>query len=257
MARQRAIYQRIADELRADITAGTLREDMRLPTEAELAQRWKTSRATAVQGLKVLVNEGLIVADRPRGYFVRKRRPMVYRPQAEFRIPEPDADIFRQRIADEQDSREPSQKIEVAISSPSKTVQRRLHIDAKTAVAVRRRMRSIDGDPFNLNDSHVPLSLVEGTDWMSPEDVPRGTNRVLAELGYEIIHSVDEIMVRMPTPEESSRLALGPGTPVAEHIVTGYARRDGRETPVQVTVNILPGDRHVIIYDRVREGESA
>jgi DNA-binding GntR family transcriptional regulator len=117
---------------------------------------------------------------------------------------------------------------------------------------VRRRTRRLDGEAYNLNDSYVDLKLVEGSEWMTPADVARGTNEVLAELGKELVRALDEIYVRMPTPDEVRRLKLGPGTPVAEHVVTTFAA-DG--SPVQVTLNVVPGDRHVIVYERVKNAE--
>ncbi|NJQ13509.1 winged helix-turn-helix domain-containing protein, partial [Streptomyces bohaiensis] len=83
MAARRPLYQRIADELRSEITAGALHPGGKLPSEGEIAAKWETTRSTAVAGLRVLVHEGLIVADRPRGYFVRRWEPMIYRPQRE------------------------------------------------------------------------------------------------------------------------------------------------------------------------------
>jgi GntR family transcriptional regulator len=242
------IYQRIADDLREQITDGTLPPGAQLPTEAELREQYGTSaRSTVRQGLALLVNEGLIVPLRPRGYFVREIKPMVYRPQAEFRQKPPAVDIFTHLVAD--DGRRASQDIEVAIVQPPKQVQRRLGLPPDHSVATRRRTRRLDGEPYNLNDSYVDLALVEGSEWMNPADVTRGTNQVLAELGKGLVRALDEIYIRMPTPEEVRRLQLGPGTPVAEHIATGFAE-DG--TAVQVTINIVPGDRHVIVYERAR-----
>jgi GntR family transcriptional regulator len=55
------------------------------------------------------------------------------------------------------------------------------------------------------------------------------------------------IYVRMPTPDEAKRLDLTAGRPIAEHIITGY---DEDDRPARCVLNILPGNRHVIIYDR-------
>lgn len=49
----------------------------------------------------------------------------------------------------------------------------------------------------------------------------------------------------MPTPEETSRLGISTGTPVAEHIRTGYTAED---RPVRVMVSIVPGDMLVLQY---------
>ncbi|WP_199578108.1 GNAT family N-acetyltransferase [Streptomyces sp. CRB46] len=248
--RARALYQRIADELRAQITDGPLGPGDRLPTEAEIAAKWDTTRSTAVQGLKVLVNEGLIISDRPRGYFVRSRRPMVYRPQGEFRKRplSPEMDQFLTQMTEE--GREASQHIEVKVEAPSRQIRERLQLQEGELVAVRRRVRFIDGVPYNTNDSHFPLALVQNSEIMNPDDIARGANVVMAELGYEQVRALDEIHVRMPTPEEADRLQLGPGTPVAVHLCTGFTH-DGK--PVRAVVNVLPGDRHVITYERSRE----
>ncbi|WP_329169406.1 GntR family transcriptional regulator (plasmid) [Streptomyces sp. NBC_01267] len=244
------IYQRIADDLRKQIADGSLPPGSKLPTEAELRETYGTSaRSTVRQGLTLLVNEGLIVPQRPKGYFVREIRPLVYRPQGEFRRKPPEVDIYAHLLAAEGDERSPSQDIEVSIVQPSRIVQERLQLDDRQLVAARRRTRRLDGEPYNLNDSYVALSLVEGTEWMTPRDVARGTNQVLAELDKELVRALDEIYVRMPTPEEVRRLQLGPGTPVAEHVVTTFAT-DGE--PVQCTLNVVPGDRHVIVYERTK-----
>lgn len=246
-SKPRALYLRIADKIRAEISDGTLAPGARLPTETEIAKHWDTTRSTAVKGLGVLINEGLIVADRPRGHFVRARRPMVYRPQSEFRRRplSPEMDAFITQLSDE--GREASQTIEVAIVQPNPHVRERLQLEEGQLVAVRRRVRFIDGTPFNTNDSYFPLELVQGSEIMDPKDIARGANVVLTELGHEQVRAIDEIHIRMPTPEEVERLHLGPGTPVAMHAVTGYTAA-GR--PVRTVINCLPGDRHVITYER-------
>jgi GntR family transcriptional regulator len=73
---------------------------------------------------------------------------------------------------------------------------------------------------------------------------------VLADHGYPEQRAIDEIYIRMPNPEEIHRLQLASGTPVAVHLVTGYTAED---RPVRCDVFVLPGDRHVIVYERVHE----
>ncbi|WP_255346058.1 GNAT family N-acetyltransferase [Streptomyces chartreusis] len=148
-----------------------------------------------------------------------------------------------------EDGREASQHIEVKVETPSRHVRERLRLREGELVVVRRRVRFVDGIPYNTNDSHFPLALVQNSEIMNPDDIARGANVVLAELGHEQVRAIDELHVRMPTPEEADRLQLGPGTPVAVHLCTGYTE-DGR--PVRTVVNVLPGDRHVITYERSR-----
>ncbi len=154
-------------------------------------------------------------------------------------------DRFSQQIIAE--GRTPSQLIEVSLVQAGPDLAQRLHLDPGDTVVARRRVRLINGEPTNINDSHFPIDLVKDSEIMSPAYLPRGTDQVLAELGHRQDHAIDEIFVRMPTPTEIHRLGLGPGTPVAVHYDTGYTA-DGR--PVQCAVNVLPGDRHKIVFER-------
>lgn len=241
------VWSQIAEDLRLKITDGTYRPDSRLPTEAELTATYGSARATVRQALAALVNEGLIVARPPRGYFVRFRQPLFYRPQQEFR-PQPLTPEMDRFMADHSaEGREPRQDIDVSIVDPSDDVKRRLKLAEGELAAVRRRVRFLDGEPFHINDSYYPLKIVQDTEIMRPVDIARGANEVLAETGHRQVRALDEIYVRMPTPDEIRRLDLGPGTPVAYHICTGLLE-DG--TPIRVVLNVLPGDRHVVVYER-------
>jgi len=240
-------YQRIAAAFRDQIRSGALSPGDQLPTEAEITDRFGVVRQTVRNGLAVLVGEGLIVARRPHGYFVRQPEHMVYRPQQKSSAAQatPAMDRFYRQIVEE--GRTPSQHIEVSLIQAGPEIARRLEIGAEDTVVARRRVRSINGEPTNINDSHFPLDLVKDSEIMSPVYLRRGTDRVLAELGHAQDHAVDEIFVRMPSPEESHRLHLGPGTPVAVHYDTGYTAAGH---PVKCTVNVLPGDRHKIVFLR-------
>ena len=242
-----SVWAQIAEDLRASITDGTLPPDSQLPTEADLTTRYGVARATVRQALIALVNEGLIVPRAPRGYFVRQRQPLIYRPQQEFRPQPKFPEMDRFMAAHSAEGRKPHQTIDVSIVDPPQDIKRRLKLAEGELAAVRRRVRYLDGEPFNTNDSYFPLKFVQDTEIMRPVDIARGANEILAEIGYPQVRALDEIYVRMPTPDEIRRLDLGPGTPVACHICTGLCP-DG--TPVRVVINLLPGDRHVIAYER-------
>lgn len=76
---------------------------------------------------------------------------------------------------------------------------------------------------------------------------PRNTSRedILAEAGYPQTYDIDEIITRMPTQEEAQRLELTAGTPVAEHIRTGFT---AEHKAVRVMVSVLPGDKLILQY---------
>lgn len=108
---------------------------------------------------------------------------------------------------------------------------------------VRRQVRYIDGKPAIISDDYFDEHIVEGTELARPEDTTR--ENILAEAGYEQVYDIVEIITRMPTPAETARPGISNGTPVAEHIRTGYTAAD---RPVRVMVSIIPGDALILQY---------
>jgi GntR family transcriptional regulator len=63
------LYEQLAGILRDKIQAGQLTG--RIPSIISLAQEYEVSHNTAYRALGILRDEGLIVAGRGRGYYVR------------------------------------------------------------------------------------------------------------------------------------------------------------------------------------------
>ncbi|RBQ14434.1 GntR family transcriptional regulator [Spongiactinospora rosea] len=248
MARS-TLYQQVASELRRAIYSGDLGPGDQLPTEADLMTSYGVSRNTVRLALGELVNEGLISRTPRRGSIVRDRRPLLMYPQREL-TPQP-ASVPREAFgfAVSQEGREPSQVIEVSIVEPPEDIAIRLELPDGGLAVVRRRLRFVDGQPYNTNDSFFPHALVRDSEIVRPGDILRGANRVLEELGHPQVRVVDDISARMPTPAESSRLELEPGTPVVEYVRVGY---DSDDVPVRVAVSVLPADKHLIRYELER-----
>lgn len=68
------VYQQIADDLRRRIHSGELAPGDDIPTEAELSQRWRTSRGPVRNALARLRGEGLIETTRGRPARVVERK---------------------------------------------------------------------------------------------------------------------------------------------------------------------------------------
>ncbi len=249
MARS-SLYQQVAAEVRSAIYSGELAPGDQIPTESELMDTHGVSRNTVRLALGELENEGLILRMRRRGTFVRERRPLLMRPQDELRPIDdigPRFDSFVHAVTSE--GRKADQNIEVSIVQPPQDVATRLALVDATLAVVRRRLRFVDGQPYNTNDSYFPYVLVAHSEIARPGDITRGANRVLEELGHPQIRVVDDISARMPTPDEALRLQLEPGTPVVVYVRVGYDRED---TPVRVAVSVLPADKHLIRYELER-----
>ncbi|WP_344820541.1 GntR family transcriptional regulator [Nonomuraea africana] len=236
----------MASDLRRAIYSGDLGPGAQLPTEATLQDKYGVSRNTVRLALGELVNEGLVTRAPRRGTVVRDRRPLLMYPQREL-APQPTGEVREAfAYAVSQEGREPSQLIEVQIVSPVEEIASRLELSDADLAVVRRRLRFVDGQPYNTNDSYFPRDIVRGSEIEQPGDIARGANRVLEELGHGQVRVVDDIMARMPNQAEAERLQLELGTPVVVYIRVGY---DSGDTPVRVAVSVLPADKHLIRYE--------
>ncbi|GGO77029.1 GntR family transcriptional regulator [Nonomuraea cavernae] len=245
MARS-VLYQQVASELRKAIYSGVLGPGAQLPTEAQLMDDHGVSRNTVRLALGELVNEGLVTRTPRRGTVVRDRRPLLIYPQRELE-PQPTGEVREAfAFAVSQEGREPTQLIEVLTVTPVEEIASRLELADGELAVVRRRLRFVDGQPYNTNDSYFPRELVANSEIARPGDIARGANRVLEELGHEQMRVIDDISARMPNQEEAERLQLELGTPVVVYVRVGYDRAD---LPVRVAVSVLPADKHLIRYE--------
>ena len=240
------ITQRISSDLRRQIHEGTLGPGALLPSEPELARAYGVSRQTARSALQALEREGLVIVRPRRGRMVRSNQRLRWH-LSEFERPDhtvlTTSDAWETDI--ESQGHDPThQELHVNRITPPDSIAARLNLDPSTdTVVVRRHVRYIDGKPAIISDDYFDERIVEGTELAGPEDTTR--ENILAEAGYEQIYDIDEIITRMPTPAEVERLGISTGTPVAEHIRTGYTAEN---RPVRVMVSIIPGDTLILQY---------
>jgi DNA-binding GntR family transcriptional regulator len=240
------ITHRISTDLRRQIQEGSLGPGALMPSEHEVAREYNVSRQTARIALQALEREGLVIVRPRRGRVVRSNQRLRWH-LSEFE--RPDHTVLTTSDAWETDiegqGHDPTrQDLDVDTITPPGTVAVRLNLDPRTdRCVVRRHVRYIDGKPAIISDDYFDEQIVRGTELAEPEDTTR--ENILAEAGYEQVYDIDEIITRMPTPDEVARLGISTGTPVAEHIRTGYTATG---KPVRVMISIIPGDTLILQY---------
>lgn len=247
LRRSATLTDTIADDLRARIHAGDLEPGEHLASEPELMASYGVSRTTVRRSLQQLIHEGLVASRQGLGYHVRAVTPLPWiasRPERNTRTDVSPADAWSTGVREQ--GREPYEDIEVAIVRPPTRVAERLRLRTDEPVVVRRRLRYVDDEPMLLADSYYPERLVQGTEIVRPGDALPGVYAVLDELKRGWVRSRDEISARMPTREETVKLALAAGTPVAEHVRTSWSANN---RPVRTQICVLPGDRNTIVYE--------
>ncbi|MFF1360668.1 GntR family transcriptional regulator [Streptomyces sp. NPDC058297] len=242
---RRVTARSIADDLRAQIRSRALKPGAVLPTGRELAEEYGVAVKTVSAGIDLLKAEGLVVGEQGGRRRVRQDRQIHWnltRFERGMRRDTPSTDDWSTAISEA--GRVPAQHVTVNREPADAQIASWLQLAPGTEVVRRVRTRTVDDEPFQLATSWFPASIALDTPLMEERDVsmPGG---ILKSIGHPQLRIRDEISVRMPYPEEADKLALPPGTPVAQHVRIGY----GESGPVRVMVTIAPGDRHVLVYE--------
>ena len=225
-------YQRIVDELRAEIVGGQRPPGSRMPSENELAARYQTSRPTVRRALALLKADGLLVT----GANYRRHRALG--------LPGFNAQALEQ-------GQRPEQRIRsVATVGAPAEIAMRLDVDEGSPVVLRRRVFLLEGEPAALCDSYYPAEMARGTVIEQPGRIRGGAYAAIEDPGgpirRQIARSVDELVARMPTHDEAAELSLQPGVPVVRVLRTVY---DSGDRPVEVQDSVVAADRHEFRYE--------
>lgn len=244
-------YHRIVNDLRLAIASEHLAAGERLPSEWELAERYGTSRPTVRRAIAVLKAEGLVLTEQGRGAFVRPKPHMrllvsgaAFRRHRRQGVAGFNAQVVEQGQAPEQ------RLLAVGRVPAAPHVAIRLDVDEDAEVVVRRRLFLIEGEPVALCDSYYRADMVAGTAIEEPRRIRGGAMAVVEDpkgpIRRRAVRSVDDVIARMPSPNEVGDLHLAPGVPVIRVLRTIY---DGKGQPLEVQESIAAADRHELRYE--------
>lgn len=243
-------FKRVANELRTEILRGDLAPGAKLPSENTLAERFGVTRVTVRKGIALLRSEGLVITHQGKGAFVRER-PNVSLRQTGTNYRERRATGVSNYNAEAAAQGQRARQVirEVAETPAGEEVASRLGVEAGTPVLARRRLFTVDGSPMQLVDGYYDFDLVAGTPIAEPRLIRGGVNAVLEDptgpIRRRIVQFVEDLDVRMPTPDETEQLEIPSGVPIARVIRTAY---DSSGKALEVLVSLVPCDRHVFRY---------
>ncbi|NEA72149.1 GntR family transcriptional regulator [Streptomyces sp. SID13588] len=242
-----AKYLLIADDLAAQIRAGTLAPGDAVPSEADLMARYSAASGTVRKAVAELRTAQLIETHHGRGSFVRSRPPVQRKSSDRFRRAHRKAGKAAYLAEAEQSGGKPGVNVLFIgpVDAPPE-IAKRLDVPAGTKVLARKRRYFRDGTPTEEATSYLPWDVVKDIPEMFAENPGGGGIYArLEEHGHTLAEFTETVRARLATKPETSALALSPGSPVF-HLVRDAMTHEGRV--VEVCDTVMAADQFVLDY---------
>ncbi len=250
-AEPRYPYERIAADLREKILAGEIAPGERLPSEPALAKQYGTTRTTARKAITLLKSEGRVESQQGSGTTVRiKPFVRLHSAGANYRERRASGIANFNAEAAAQGQRAEQRLLEVGAVHAPPEVAARLEFADDDERAIRRRLLFLlDDEPDQTCDSYYPYALAKDTPLSVARKIKGGAHAVIESTDGPIRRTirrfVEDLEIRMPTPDEIRDLRIPSGVPVARVFRTAY---DSDGHPVEVLDSVIPCDKHSFRY---------
>ncbi|MFE6102265.1 GntR family transcriptional regulator [Streptomyces laurentii] len=242
----RSAHQKIAAEIRRQITRGDLTPGSKLGSTAELMERYDGVANTTIQkALQMLKAEGLLEGRPGKGVFVRPHAQQSIEPVAYMSPAGPGEPYPWMTEAAKQGRAGRSELLAVSVVRPPQEVVDALELADGERAVLRKQILFLDDEPTELTRSYYPLGLAEGTRILEKKRIRGGTPALLASLGFPPREFVDELASEIPTEEEVAALELPKDMPVLVAFRVVYS--DDRR-PIEVTLMTKAAHRYRMRY---------
>ncbi len=223
------LYVKIREAIRAEIMQGNLHPGQKIPSEDELADRYRVSRMTVRQGVLDLIKEGLLHRKHGVGTFVS--------------YPHFDRDHTRLtnffESAREQGIEATSKVLKIEIlPAPEKIAKQLLRQTGDSLICIRT-LRFVNQTPVTVHDSYLPRDLFAEIINEELDNVHLWD--VMEKYGFRVKRAIQKLEAVPASPEIAKLLDIKPGAPIL------YKERkilatDG--TPVEFTYCYNRGDMY-------------
>ncbi len=229
------LWQAIARALRADIADKIYTPGDKLPTEAELADRFGVNRHTVRHALRSMVEDGLVRTRRGAGVFVTST-PTEYPIGKRVR--------FHQNIL--AGGQTPEKRIlQIEERPASQSEADRLQIALRAPLCVYHGLSLADGHPIALFSSHFPTERLPSIAEALAED--SGVTEALKRCGVADFTRVStRISARLATATQALHLHTDEGAPL---IYSSGLNVDEQGRPVEMGLSWFAGDRVTLSFE--------
>ncbi|WP_415945254.1 GntR family transcriptional regulator [Selenomonas montiformis] len=201
-------YQAIAEDIRQKITQGTYQPDDQLPLTSELEKIYHASKMTIKRALDHLESEGLIVKRRGSGTFVKG----LAMNDLDKLIRHSRSQLFGMSKVYAGHAVTSKVRVFEIVTAP-KEVKTQLRLNHETFVYRIVRVRLLDGTPFSLETSYMPIFLIPNLRRRHAEQSIFSYIRDSLHLKIQSAHRI--VRVRGANSQESAELHIASDSPVA------------------------------------------
>ncbi|MGQ0709344.1 MAG: GntR family transcriptional regulator [Rhodoferax sp.] len=228
------LYQQIKALILQSLQAGEWKPSAAIPSELELAARYKVSQGTVRKAIDELAAENLLVRKQGKGTFVatHAERHVQYR--------------FLKLLPDSGDQRSegPAQRriIDCKRVRASAEVARALALKPGDAVVQVRRVLAFAGVPTILEDLWLPGAPFKGltAERLADHNGPM-YGLFEAEFGVHMVRADEKIRAVAAQQEQCELLQVGPGAPLLSVERTAYTYND---VPMELRQGLYRTDTH-------------
>ncbi len=203
-------YEEIASIIRERISEGVYPVDTKLPVQSNLAKEFGVSRMTIKKAIEILTIEGLVFSKQGNGTKVLDSS-FWDKNDAKFRL-----DSYNGLSKDfkGESVKLTSQVIEFEVEFPQKEISERLQLDLTTPIYRIVRLRLIDGKPYVIEHTFMPVDLVPGLDMSVLQSSIY--DFLLNQLGLKFAGSYKHITAEMPDAYDKDYLNCNEADPILQ-----------------------------------------
>jgi DNA-binding GntR family transcriptional regulator len=213
------LYLQVYDYIKNDILEQKLKRGDRLPSEEELAKKYRISRMTLRKSLALLINDGFIYSQHGVGTFISKY-PIQFPIQFDYtKVTSFSAQVKAQ-----------GHEIDSLVLSISEIpynleIYQGLHLKKTQSVICIKRLRIMDAVPFSIEQSFHPKDNYENFNITNQETDLKSIYAVMEKSGYHATREINLISATNATQEEADLLNISEGVALLSFKTITYSKQ--------------------------------
>ncbi len=225
------LYQQIKSLILQNLQEGQWRPGEAIPSEMELASRFRVSQGTVRKAIDELAAENLLVRRQGKGTFVATHAEQHVRYRFLRLMPDAGTESPARR-----------QVVDFRRQRAGAEVARALALRSTDAVFQVRRVLSFDGTPTILEDLWLPASAFKGLTAEAMADY-QGATYAMFELdfGVRMVRADEKLRAVAPDAVQAGLLQVAAGSPLLSVERVAYTYND---TPMELRRGLYRTDTH-------------